>query len=151
MKRVLHCAVLLAAGCNAITNVGKYDLDDCLDANCVAGDGSDDAGTDGAAEGANADAAADSAPPFACTGPDLGRAPLTVTVSGALSVSGTGIVVPPGQTVSACVPPNDQYRLEVSSGGSARWSGVTCKDGPSGNRCEFFLTAADGAIVTATE
>jgi hypothetical protein len=140
------------ASCNALTGVGKYDVNDCPNGECADGGGTDAQSDAGASDGANAadtatggDAAADAS--ITCT---QGKAPLTVIV-GAIgeSVNDTsnGTSIPPSTTRSYCATPSDQYRLETN--GTVTWGGtVSCKDGPQNNRCEFNLTTA-GATVTA--
>jgi hypothetical protein len=143
MKRALFFACL--AACNGLTGVGKYDVNDCPNGACSDAGASSDGGSDDGANGA--DAASD-AP--ACA---AGSAPVTVTVvataASAVIDRQSGKTLAPGTSLSYCGTPSDQYRLESVTGASLNWSGVTCKDGPFAQRCEFNLAPPLGANVTA--
>ena len=142
-------ACAAASACNAITDTGKYELVDCPSGSCgdAAGASSDAQSTAEGGSGTDASMGMDSGVVIPTCG--SGSAALTLTVpgtSGSVTSNPGTVNVSAGHTQSVCVPV-DTIVLRTN-GPSATWTGTSCKDGQTGDRCEFPMPST-GLTMTA--
>jgi hypothetical protein len=141
----LAAGLALLGGCGVLSGVDRYDVVDCV------GDACTDGGQkEGAGDGAPADPARDAAADRVDLACAPGQVQLTVTIDAGANarIQFGGIDVGPGESADTCVRVGSNVRLETNS--NVTWSGVDCKDGPRGDRCEFDVPSSDFSITVSS-